>query len=157
MMANEGYKKIISKNRKATFNYYIEEVIEAGIILTGPEVKSLREGKSSIEDAHADISRNSLQLYNLYISEYAKANKFSLQSSRRPRILLLHRQEIRKIIGKIKQKGYTLIPLSLYFNQKNIVKVELGVAKGKNLHDKRETQKERDWQREQSKILREKK
>lgn len=156
-MANEGYKKIISKNRKATFNYYIEEVIEAGIILTGPEVKSLREGKSSIEDAHADISRNSLQLYNLYISEYAKANKFSLQSSRRPRILLLHRQEIRKIIGKIKQKGYTLIPLSLYFNQKNIVKVELGVAKGKNLHDKRETQKERDWQREQSKILREKK
>jgi len=146
------YKKIIAQNRRAHFNYFIEERIEAGIILKGSEVKSLRQGKVSIEDSHAENSGNEVFLYNCHIAEYDKANQFN-HSSRRTRKLLLHAGEIKKIIGKIRLKGYTLIALSLYFNQKNIVKVELGIAKGKKLHDKRESIKEKDWKRDQARLM----
>ena len=144
--------KIIATNRKASFNYFIEERIEAGIILKGSEVKSLRLGKASIEDSHAENSGNEVFLYNCHIAEYDKANQFN-HISRRTRKLLLHTKEIKKIIGKIRLKGYTLIALSLYFNQKNIAKVELGIAKGKKLHDKRESIKEKDWKRDQGRIM----
>jgi SsrA-binding protein len=146
------YKKIIAQNRRAFFNYFIEERIEAGIVLKGSEVKSLRQGKASIEDSHAENSGNEIFLYNCHIAEYDKANQFN-HSSRRTRKLLLHSREIKKIIGKIRLKGYTLIALSLFFNQKNIVKVELGVAKGKKLHDKRESIKEKDWKKDQARLM----
>jgi SsrA-binding protein len=147
-----GYKKIIAQNRRALFNYFIEERIEAGIVLKGSEVKSLRQGKASIEDSHAENSGNEIFLYNCHIAEYDKANQFN-HTSRRTRKLLLHSREIKKIIGKIRLKGYTLIALSLFFNQKNIVKVELGIAKGKKLHDKRESIKEKDWKRDQARLM----
>jgi SsrA-binding protein len=149
------YRKIITKNRKAPFNYFIEERLEAGIMLTGSEVKSLRAGKVSIEDSHAENSGSDVFLYNCYIAEYDKASHFN-HSTRRPRKLLLHYREIKKIIGKVRLKGYTLIALSLYFNKKNIVKLELGIAKGKKLHDKRESIKEKDWKRDQGRLIRKK-
>ncbi len=152
----EKFKKIISTNRRATFNFFIEERIEAGIVLTGPEVKSIRLKACNIEDSHADVMRNDIYIFGLFIAEYDKANKFCMQSTRRPRKLLLHKKESRKLIGKIKMKGYTLIALSMYFNHKNLVKIELGLAKGKKLHDKRECIKTKDWNREQSRIMREK-
>ena len=149
------YKKIVAQNRKASFNYFIEERLEAGIILKGSEVQSLRQGKASIEDSHATNAEDGVFLYNSYIEEYEKANRFN-HSARRPRKLLLHSKEIKKIIGKVRLKGYTLIALSLYFNKKNIAKVELGIAKGKKLYDKRQTIKEQDWKREQGRAMRKK-
>lgn len=151
----EEYKKIIAQNRKATFNYFIEERFEAGIILKGSEVKSLRLGKANIEDTHAGTNGQEIILHNCYIAEYDKAHQFN-HYARRPRNLLLHKNEIRKMIGKIKLKGYTLVALCLYFNHKNKVKVELGLAKGKKQHDKRQTLKEKDWKRDQSRAIREK-
>lgn len=148
-----GVLKFIAKNKKARFNYFIEDQFEAGIVLKGSEVKSLREGKCSIEESHADFSEGNIVLFNCHIKEYEKANRLN-HNTRRPKQLLLHKKEIRKIIGKIKMKGYTLIALSLYFNEKNMVKVELGIAKGKKLYDKREDIKEKDWKRQQSRAVR---
>ena len=145
--------KVIARNKKASFNYFLEDVFEAGIVLKGSEVKSLREGKVSVEDSHADYSGGNLMLFNCHIQEYEKAHQFN-HSTRRPRILLLKKKEIKKIIGKIKIKGYTLILTSMYFNEKNKVKVELAIGKGKKLHDKRETLKEKDWVRTQGKVMR---
>lgn len=149
------YKKIIAQNKKALFNYFIEERLEAGIVLKGSEVQSLRQGKASIEESHAADTGNEVFLYNCHIAEYEKANRFN-HSTRRPRKLLLHKKEINKIIGKTKIKGYTLVALSMYFNKKNKIKIELGIAKGKKLHDKRESIKEKDWKRDQSRLIRQK-
>jgi len=149
------YKKVIAQNKKALFNYFIEERLEAGIVLKGSEVQSLRQGKSSIEESHAADTGNEVFLYNCHIAEYEKAGRFN-HSTRRPRKLLLHTKEIKKIIGRIKIKGYTLVALSMYFNKKNKVKVELGIAKGKKLHDKRQSIKEKDWKRDQSRLIRQK-
>ena len=146
------YKKIVALNKRAKFEYFIEDTLEAGVVLKGSEVKSLRQGKGSIDDSHAGISGNEVILYNCHIAEYDKANRFN-HDMRRPRKLLLHKSEIKKIIGKVKLKGYTLVALSLFFNHKNIIKVELGIAKGKKLYDKRETIKERDWKKEQGRRL----
>lgn len=148
----DPYKKIIAQNKKASFDYFIEEELEAGIVLKGSEVQSLRLGKASIVDSHATNDGTEIVLHNAHIAEYEKANRFN-HSTRRPRILLLHKREIKKIIAKIRIKGYTLVALSMYFNEKNKVKVALGLAKGKKLHDKRETIKEKDWEREQGRIL----
>jgi SsrA-binding protein len=147
--------KIIAKNKRAEFDYFIDERFEAGIILTGSEVKSIRLGKIALTDSHATQENEELFLYNCHIDEYEKANRFN-HATRRPRKLLLKKREIEKIIGKIKLKGYTLIALSMYFNQKNIVKVELGLSRGKKQHDKRNSIKEKDWQREQGRIIRDK-
>lgn len=149
------YKKIIAQNKKALFNYFIEEKLEAGIVLTGSEVQSLRQGKASIEESHAADTKNEVFLYNCHIAEYEKAGRFN-HTTRRPRKLLLHTREIKKIIGKIRIKGYTLVALSMYFNRKNKIKVELGIAKGKKLHDKRQSIKEKDWKRDQSRLIRQK-
>jgi SsrA-binding protein len=151
----EEYHKIIAKNKRALFEYFIEETIEAGVVLRGSEVQSLRLGKASIEDSHATNDGLEIVLHNCHIAEYEKAHQFN-HSTRRPRKLLLHKSEIRKIIGKIRIKGYTLIALSMYFNAKNKVKVELGIAKGKKLHDKRESLKAKDWDRQQHQMLRQK-
>lgn len=148
-------KKLIAKNKKATFDYSIEEEMEAGIVLKGSEVKSLRNGKGSINESHAIVSEGEIFLHNCHIDEYEKANRFN-HAARRPKKLLLHAKEIRKIIGKVKIKGYSLIAMSLYFNDRNRVKVQLALAKGKKQHDKRESIKEKDWKRQQGRLLREK-
>lgn len=155
-MSDNSYKKVVAKNRRALFDYSIEENIEAGIMLTGSELKSIREGKVSLADSHAAEGAGELYLYNCHIAEYEKANRFN-HAPLRPRKLLLRKKEMQKIIGKIKLKGYTLIALSLYFNHKNKVKVELGLARGKKQYDKRQSIKEDDWKREQGRILRDKK
>ncbi|MGC0371544.1 MAG: hypothetical protein DGJ47_000233 [Rickettsiaceae bacterium] len=152
---NADYKKVIARNKRATFDFFIEEEFEAGISLQGSEVKSLRDGKCSIADSHAAIDGNEVFLHNCYIEEYDKANRFN-HDSRRPKKLLLHRSEIRKIIGKVRLKGYTLAALSVYFNKKNRAKICLGLAKGKKQHDKRQSIKEKDWKREQGRIIRDK-
>lgn len=149
----ENTHKIVAQNRRARFDYFILEEFEAGIILTGSEVKSLRSGKASINESHAGEMKGDIYLFNANIPEYTQANQFN-HEPKRPRKLLLHRREIQKLVGAIQRKGMTLVPLSVYFNQKGIAKVALGLAKGKNVVDKRETIKERDWKRDQSRLLR---
>jgi len=153
-MSNETIpeKKIIAVNRKARHEYFIEDNIEAGIMLKGSEVKSLRAGNVNIADSYADEQKGDIYLLQAHIGEFKGANRWG-HNPTRPRRLLLHKAEIRKLFGKLKVKGYTLVPLSLYFNEKNIVKVELGLARGKKQHDKREAEKERDWQREKARAL----
>lgn len=150
----EPYKKIIATNRRARHNYQIEETYEAGLVLYGSEVKSLRTGKANLSDGYADERKGEFYLMQIHIAEYKDANRFNHHPTR-PRKLLMHKREINKLLGKVKMKGYTIVPLSLYFNDKNMVKVELGLAKGKKLHDKRETEKQRDWERNKARILKE--
>lgn len=145
-------KNIVAQNRKARHDYFIEDVFEAGIVLSGTEVKSLREGKASLVDSYADSQNSEIFLINCYIPEYTKANRFN-HIPRRQRKLLLHRQQINKLIGKVKNKGYTLIPLSIYFDKRNFAKIELGLAKGKAKYDKRAEIKDREWKMEQKKII----
>jgi SsrA-binding protein len=149
------YKKVIAQNKRALFEYFIEEKIEVGIVLAGSEVKSIRAGQVALADSHAAAENGELFLYNCHIAEYEKANRFN-HATRRPRKLLLHKRELQKIFGKIKLKGYTLMALSMYFNKKNMIKVELGLSKGKKQHDKRQTMKENDWKREQDRLKRDK-
>ena len=154
-MAKEGTRKLVAENRKARFNYEISETFEAGLALQGTEVKSLRRGKANIGDAYAGPSGDELFLFNVHIPEYLEANRFN-HETRRPRKLLLHRREINRLIGATQREGMTIVPLRLYFNPKGIAKVELGLARGKKLHDKRETEKKRDWERERGRLMREK-
>lgn len=151
---DELYKKIIAQNKKARHNYFIEESFEAGIVLLGSEVKSVRDGKVNISDAYTDDIKGEFYLINSHIAEYKGANRFN-HKPLRPRKLLMHKKEIKKLFGKLKIKGYTLVPLALYFNNKNIIKVEMGLAKGKKQHDKRESIKERDIERDKRRELRE--
>lgn len=148
-------KKIIIQNRKAKFDYFIEDVVEAGIVLTGTEVKSLRQGKANLTDSYATYKNNEMFLVNLHISEYNQGGYINHKPTRE-RKLLLKSREIKKFIGLIKQKGMSLIPLSLYFNHKNMVKLELALAKGKKDHDKREAIKQRDWDKEKRSLLKDK-
>ena len=141
--------KIIAQNKKAYHEYVIEDKIETGIILAGSEVKSLRFSKASINESYAHSIGNEIFILGANIPEYNKAKSFK-HSPTRQRKLLLHRKEIKKLIGLIKRKGYTMIPLSLYFNKKNIAKVLLGIAKGKKKHDKRQVIKERDSERDKA-------
>jgi len=151
-MAKKPQKtNIYIQNKKARFDYIIEEEIEAGIVLVGSEIKSIREGKANIIDAHADEKNGEITLYNMYISEYKGANKFN-HEPKRPRKLLLHKKEIKKLLGKLKEKGMTLVPLSVYINTRNKAKIKLGLAKGKKLYDKRASIKEREWDRDKARI-----
>jgi SsrA-binding protein len=145
--------RYICQNRKAHFDYHIEETIEAGIVLTGSEVKSLRQGHASLQDAFMIESSGEVFLHRLHIPLYDKANRFN-HDPLRPRKLLLHRKQINKLIGKIKIKGMTVIGLNLYFSTRNRVKVELALVKGKKAHDKRASEKDKDWKREQGRLLR---
>lgn len=143
----------VAVNRKARFNYAVEEEIEAGIVLTGTEVKSLRAGKASISDAYAAEKDEAIWLINATIEEYKGGNRFN-HEPRRPRKLLLHKRQIGKLIGRLKVKGVTLVPLSLYFNSRGLAKVKLALATGKREYEKRETIKKRDWQRDKARIIR---
>jgi len=146
--------RVVADNRKARFNYEILDTLEAGIALTGTEVKSLRGGKATIAEAYAGPSGEELFLFNAYIPEYLQANRFN-HETRRPRRLLLHKRQIDKLIGATQREGFTVIPLTIYFNERGRAKVELALAKGKKLHDKREAEKAKDWKREQARLLRE--
>jgi SsrA-binding protein len=145
--------KIIADNRKARFNYEIGEVFEAGIQLAGTEVKSLRVGKATIAESYAGARDGELWLYNANIPEYLQASRFN-HAPKRPRRLLLHKREIFKLIGAIEREGMTLVPLKLYFNPKGRAKIEIALARGKKLHDKRETEKKRSWERERGRLMR---
>ncbi|MCD6034818.1 MAG: smpB [Rickettsiales bacterium] len=124
-------------------------------MLLGTEVKSLRTGKGSIIESHASFDDGELLLHNCHIPEYSKASAFFNHNTRRPKKLLMHKGELKKLIGKIEMKGYTLVPLTIYFNAKNIAKIELALAKGKKQHDKRQAEKDKDWKREQARALKE--
>jgi SsrA-binding protein len=147
--------KVAAANRRARFNYEIGQTFEAGIALTGTEVKSLREGRSNIADSYAGERGGELWLYNAYIPEYLQANRFN-HETRRPRKLLLHKREIGRLLVAVEREGMTLVPLKVYFNDRGRAKVELAVARGKKLHDKRETEKKRSWDREKGRLMREK-
>jgi SsrA-binding protein len=142
----------IAVNRRARHDYFIEETVEAGLVLTGSEVKSLRAGKAQLKDSHARVQRGEVWLFNAHISEYAAAAQFGHDPTR-SRKLLLHRREIERLIGKVKERGLTLIPLRLYFKHGR-AKVELGLARGKKLYDKRASIKERETKREVDRAMR---
>jgi SsrA-binding protein len=147
--------RIAADNRKARYNYEIVDTMEAGIALTGTEVKSLRGGKSTLGESYAGPKGEELYLFNAYIPEYLEANRFN-HLPKRDRKLLLHRRQIDKWTGAVQRDGMTIIPLKIYFNERGRAKVELGLGKGKKLHDKRETEKVRDWNREKGRLLRDK-
>ncbi|WP_298199450.1 SsrA-binding protein SmpB [Novosphingobium sp.] len=147
-------KKTVAENRRARYDYHIDEVFEAGIALTGTEVKSLRFGEGSIAESYAEVRDGQVWLVNSNVPEFSHGNRFN-HEPKRPRKLLLHEREISKLTGAVERKGMTLVPLSIYFNGRGRAKVELALAKGKNAADKRETIKQRDWKREQSRLLRE--
>jgi SsrA-binding protein len=145
--------KIVAENRRARHEYFLEQFFEAGIALTGTEVKSLRFGEGSIAESYAEVKNGQVSLVNANIPEFSHGNRFN-HEPKRPRRLLLHEREIAKLYQGVSREGMTLIPLAIYFNNRGRAKVELALAKGKKLHDKRETAKERDWKREQARLLR---
>ncbi len=147
--------KAVAENRKARFNYEIGEVIEAGIVLTGSEVKSLRKGKATIAESYADARDGEIWLINSNIPEYTQAHRFN-HLPKRPRKLLLHQRQIEKLAGAVDRDGMTIVPLKVYFNDRGRAKIEIAIAKGKKLHDKRETDKKRSWERERGRLMREK-
>ena len=147
---NNGLK-IICLNRKASYNYFFEDLIEAGIVLKGSEIKSIREGKVSIADSYAVEKKGEIVLINSHIAEYKQANN-SNHKSTAERKLLLNKREINKLIGKLQREGLTIVPTKLYF-LKGKVKVEIAIAKGKKLYDKRQVKKKRDWNRERARLL----
>src|SRR4030081_1939194 len=147
--------RVVAHNRKARFNYEIGETFEAGIALTGTEVKSLRQGKATIAESYADSRGGEIWLVNSNIPEYLQGGRFN-HAPKRLRKLLLHRGQINKLIGAVEREGMTLVPLKLYFNDRGRAKIELALAKGKKLHDKRETEKKRDWAREKGRLMRDK-
>jgi len=151
----EDGSKLIADNRKARYAYAIGETLEAGIMLVGSEVKSLRTGKTTIGESYAHAKDGEIWLVNSYIPEYTKASRFN-HEPKRSRKLLVHKREVERLAAAIQREGMTLIPLKLYFNAKGVAKLELGVAKGKKLHDKRESEKQRDWQRDKARLLRDK-
>ena len=148
-------KKLIAENRRARYDYFIESTLEAGLQLTGTEVKSLRNGRANIAESYASVEGREIVLINANIPEYGPANRFN-HEPKRPRKLLLHRKEIDRLIGAVQRDGRTLAPLKLYFNDKGRVKLELALATGKKAHDKRATIAERDWKREQGRLMRDK-
>ena len=146
-------KKVVAENRRARFDYFVDDRMEAGIALTGTEVKALRQGEGSIAESYATINDEEVWLINSHIPEYSHGNRLN-HEPRRQRKLLLKGREIAKLNGAVTRQGLTLVPLSIYFNSKGKAKVELALARGKKVHDKRDTIKERDWKREQGRLLR---
>jgi SsrA-binding protein len=145
--------KVIAENRRARYDYFLEDTFEAGLVLTGTEVKSLRNGRANIAESYADVEGDEIVLINADIPPYAQANRFN-HEPRRPRKLLLHRKQIDKLIGAVQREGRTIVPTKLYWNDKGVAKLELALAKGKKAHDKREATAERDWQRDKARLLR---
>jgi SsrA-binding protein len=148
-------RKLVAENRKARFNFEIQDVVEAGLMLRGTEVKSLRNGEANIAESYASFEDGEMWLINSHIPEYLEANRFN-HDPRRRRKLLLNKREIARMVNATDREGMTIVPLRLYFNDRGRAKLELAVARGKKLHDKRETEKKRDWNREKARLLREK-
>lgn len=153
MSDDSNSSKTIALNRKGRFGYSIEEEFEAGIMLTGTEVKSLREGRAQINEAYAGPKNGEIWLFNATIAEYHGGNRMN-HDPRRPRKLLLHKKQIGKLLGRLRAKGVTLIPLSLYFNRRGLAKIKLGLAIGRKEYEKRDVIKKRDWQRDKARIVR---
>ncbi len=146
--------KVVAENRRARFDYAIEDDLEVGLVLEGSEVKSLREGKANIAESYATVEDGELWLINAHIPQYVQAKTFG-HDERRRRKLLAHRKQVARLWQGIGRQGMTLVPLSLYFNEKGVAKLKLGIAKGKKTTDKRETAKKRDWAREKARLLKE--
>lgn len=148
-------QKYVSLNRRARHDYFITSTVEAGIILSGTEVKSLRTGQASIQESFASPKDGAIYLINAYIPEYKQAGVHLQHETRRPRQLLLHKREIDKMLGAVKKEGVTLVPLGIYFNKRGIAKIEIALAKGKQQHDKRDAIKQREWNRDKARIMKE--
>ena len=148
-------QRLIADNRKARFHYEIRETFEAGIVLSGTEVKSLRVGKITLGESYATAEKGELWLVNADIPEYDKGHQFN-HERRRPRKLLLAKRQINRLIGAIEREGMTIVPLKLYFNERGRAKIEVALARGKKLHDKRDTERDRDWERDRGRLLRDK-
>jgi SsrA-binding protein len=148
--------KVIAENRRARFDYFLEQTFEAGLALTGSEVKSLRNGKANIAESYAAVEGKEIVLVNADIPPYAQAGPHFNHEPRRHRKLLLKRREIDRLIGAVQREGLTLIPTRLYWSDKGMAKLEIALAKGKKVHDKRETEAKRDWQRDKARLMREK-
>ncbi len=154
MSETQNNYKVIADNRRARFDYFLENNIEAGIMLTGTEVKSLRLGRANIAESYVSIENgNELALINADIPIYTQANRFN-HEPRRQRKLLLHRREIDRLMISVQREGLTIVPTKLFFNDKGLVKIEIALAKGKKVHDKRETEAKRDWARDKARLLR---
>jgi SsrA-binding protein len=151
-----GGRRLIAENRKARFSYSIGETFEAGIALTGTEVKSLRSGQANITESYASIEDGGIWLINAYVPEYQGAGNFFQHEPRRKRRLLMHAREIHKIAIAKERQGMTIVPLQLYFNERGLAKVKIALAEGKKLHDKREDAAKRDWNRQKARLMREK-
>jgi len=147
-----GQRKLLANNKKARHDYFIEEVYEAGLVLTGTEIKSVRQGRVNLKESYAKIQAGEVFIYNMHISPYEQGNRYNVDPLRE-RKLLLHKQEIRKLIGYTTQKGLTLVPLQVYLNEKGLVKMEIAVARGKKLYDKREDIAKRDAGRRMERMM----
>ncbi len=154
-MAEEKTKTLIAENRRARFDYFLDDAVEAGISLTGTEVKALRLGRANIAESYAAVEGRELVLVNAYIPEYAAASRFN-HEPRRHRKLLLHRRQIDRLIGAVQREGRTIVPVRLYWNHEGLAKLEVALAKGKKLHDKRQTEADRDWARDKARLMRDK-
>ena len=148
-----AFSKLIAENRRARFDYFLDDAIEEGLVLTGTEVKSLRVGRANIAESYAAVENGGIYLINADIPPYAGGNRFN-HEPRRPRKLLLHAKQINKLVGAVQREGRTIIPTRLYWNDKGLAKLELSLAKGKKAHDKREATAERDWKRDKARLLR---
>ena len=153
MASGDLSRKLVAQNRKARHDYFIEDTVEAGLVLKGTEVSSMRSGRASLGDSYADFRGKELFLINSHISPYQSASRFNHEPLRL-RKLLLHKREMEQLRGKVQRQGYTLVPLSLYFNERGIAKIALGLARGRRQIDKREQEKMRDWERERGRLLR---
>ena len=149
-----GATQLIAQNRRARHDYQIEDTLEAGVALSGTEVKSLRAGRCSLGEAYASDQGGELFLWNAHIAPYGPAARFN-HEPKRPRKLLVHKRQLDRLLGLTRRSGYTLVPLSIYFNERGLAKVELGLARGKRKADKRESEKKRDWQRDKARLMRE--
>jgi SsrA-binding protein len=149
-------RRIVAENRQARFEYFLTDTMEAGLMLTGTEVKSLRRGQANIAESYASAEDGGIWLVNAYIPEYQGAGRFFQHEPRRKRKLLLHKKEMHKLAIAIERQGMTMVPLELYFNDRGKAKLKIALAQGKKLHDKRETEKKRDWNREKARVMRDK-
>lgn len=155
MAAPEQTRKLIAENRRARFDYFLDDTVEAGLVLTGTEVKALREGRANIAESYAAPEGRELILVNAYIPEYGPANRFN-HEPRRHRKLLLHRRQIDRMLAAVQREGRTIVPTKLYWDEKGRAKLELALAKGKSAPDKRQATAERDWARDKARLMREK-
>lgn len=154
--AKDDARKLVAENRKARHEFFLTDTWEAGIMLTGTEVKSLRKGQANIAESYASFEDDGLFLINCYIPEYTQAGRFFQHEPRRKRRLLLHKAELAKLFQAVERKGMTIVPVELYFNAKGLAKLKLALAEGKKLADKRQDAAKRDWQRQKARIMREK-